>query len=133
MEMTGRITADAVTKTVNGDKEVVNFTIAINDRYKKKGSDEYTEITTYVRCDYWLNPKIGQYLKKGTLVQLNGRIGQEVYINASGDAAGNITFNISKISILASAPKQEATAPAPQLATGKGKKGAGQENDDLPF
>jgi len=31
-QITGRLTADAKVNTVNGDKQVVNFSIAVNDR-----------------------------------------------------------------------------------------------------
>ncbi|WP_426063187.1 hypothetical protein [Flavobacterium sp. DSP2-3-1] len=48
---------------VNGNKEVVNFNIAINDNYKSKGSTEVMEITTYINCSYWLNSKTGSGLR----------------------------------------------------------------------
>lgn len=48
MEFTGRITTDAKTSVVKGGKEVVNFSIALNDRYKPKGSTESKEFTTYI-------------------------------------------------------------------------------------
>ena len=34
MEITGRVTADAAVRKA-GNNEVVNFTIAVNDRYKR--------------------------------------------------------------------------------------------------
>ena len=37
MEITGRLTADAVVQKVNSEKQVVNFSIAINDNYKPNG------------------------------------------------------------------------------------------------
>lgn len=46
MEITGRVTADASVQKVNNDKQVVNFSIAINDNYKPKGSTEVKEVTT---------------------------------------------------------------------------------------
>lgn len=36
MEITARVTVDAVVHKVNADKEVVNFSIAINDSYKPR-------------------------------------------------------------------------------------------------
>jgi single-stranded DNA-binding protein len=37
MEITGRLTSDAVIADVtNTDRKVVNFTVAINDRYRAK-------------------------------------------------------------------------------------------------
>lgn len=64
MEITGRLTADAVVQKVNSEKQVVNFSIAINDNYKPKGSTEVKEVVTYIDCSYWLNAKTAQWLKK---------------------------------------------------------------------
>jgi single-strand DNA-binding protein len=74
MEMTARLTGDAKLSTLKNEKQVVNFNIALKDRYKAKGSKETTKIVTYVQCDYWVNPGIAPYLTKGTLVELQGRI-----------------------------------------------------------
>ena len=38
MVLIGRITKDAVIKKLKDDREVVNFSIAINDYYKPKGA-----------------------------------------------------------------------------------------------
>ena len=57
MEITGRLTADATLHQVGENKEVVNFSIAINDSYKPKGSSEVKEVVTYINCSYWLNSK----------------------------------------------------------------------------
>ncbi|MBO9587042.1 MAG: single-stranded DNA-binding protein, partial [Flavobacterium sp.] len=56
MEITGRVTADAKVRRV-GEKEVLNFRIAVNDRYKSAGSSEYKEVTTFINCSYWISLK----------------------------------------------------------------------------
>ena len=73
--MIARLTGDAKISTLKNDKQVVNFNVAINDSYKAKGCNEVTKVVTYAQCDYWVNPGIAQYLTKGTLVELQGRIG----------------------------------------------------------
>lgn len=65
MEIIERLTADAEEKTLQSDKQVVNFNVAINDSYKPKGSSEATKITTSLQCEYWVNANIAPYLKKG--------------------------------------------------------------------
>ena len=40
MEITARLTADAKVNTLKDERQVVNFTIAINDSYKPKESAE---------------------------------------------------------------------------------------------
>ena len=44
MEMTARLTGDAKLSNLKNDKQVVNFTVAINDNYKAKGSDEIKKL-----------------------------------------------------------------------------------------
>ena len=64
MEITGRLTRDAVVAKTAKDREVVNFSIAVNDTYKAKGSAEAVKIVTYIDCSYWLSSGVAQWLKK---------------------------------------------------------------------
>ncbi|SNR77080.1 single-stranded DNA-binding protein [Flavobacterium sp. ov086] len=130
MEITGRITKDATVHKVANDKQVVNFSIAINDSYKPKGSSEYKEIVTYIDCSYWLNAKSAQWLKKGALVQLFGRIGLSVYASSDGRALGTLTFHINNLKILVFAKKVQ-DAENTQSSTTQQK--TMEDPDDLPF
>lgn len=132
MEITGRVTADATVHKVNNEKEVVNFSIAINDNYKPKGSTELKEVTTFINCSYWLNAKTAQFLRKGTLVQLFGRIGINVYSNADGKACGSLTFHTNNIKILVFAKRTELSENNGKSLTVKQGKQP-ELVDDLPF
>ena len=99
MEMTARLTGDAKISNLKNDRQVVNFSIAINDSYKAKGSNEPTKIVTYVQCDYWVNPGVAQYLTKGTLVELQGRVGVNAYIGKDGEAKAILTFHVNTIKL----------------------------------
>lgn len=129
MEITGRIVKDASVFKVSGNKEVVNFSIAVNDSYKSKGSDELKKIVTYIDCSYWLSSKTVQWLKKGVLVELFGRIGLNVYTNNNGEAKGSLTFHTSHIKILVFAKEG---SNKPQEIT-PAKNSSEKEPDDLPF
>jgi len=125
MELTGRLTADAKVSEVKGGKKVVNFSIAINDSYKPKDG-ERVELTTYVECAYWINPKVGDYLKKGLLVQLGGRMGSRAYMNKDGEPKSSLTCNIANLKFLGGTSSTSATT------TNKAKNNA-PDDDDLPF
>ncbi len=99
MEMTARVSGDAKISTLKNDKKVVNFNVAINDSYKSKGCEELTKLVTYVQCDYWVNPGIAPYLTKGTLVELQGRIGVNAYTGKDGEAKASITFHVNTIKL----------------------------------
>jgi single-strand DNA-binding protein len=126
MEMTARVTADAKVFTVKDDRQVVNFDVAINDSYKPKGSSEVKKITTFVQCAYWVNPKIAQYLTKGTIVEMQGRISVNAYTSIIGEAKATLNFHVSSIKMLGGGKKTAAKPLEVPAETAK-------EDDDLPF
>ena len=82
MEITGCLTGDTKVKRVK-NKEVVNFTVVINDSYKTKDGKK-NEFTTYIHCSYWQSSKIAKYLTKSTVVTVTGRIDINTYKNKAG-------------------------------------------------
>lgn len=106
MEITGRLTADSTVKTIGENRQVVNFSIAINDSYKSKDG-ERKEVTTYVECAFWRDANRSQWLKKGAMVQLTGRIGINAYTNRDGKAVAKLTFHVNDINILVFAKLQD--------------------------
>jgi len=140
MEITGRVTRDAAVRRA-GEKEVLSFTIAVNDRYKIAGSSEYKQVTTFINCSYWIAVKAGQWIKKGAVVLLQGRLGMHVYINSEGNPIGSIDFHVDKISFAAFAKRSSDSMDAGESA-GKEKKrngrtalrnGKDKALDEVPF
>ncbi len=105
MEFTGRITTDAKTSVVKGGKEVVNFSIALNDRYKPKGSTESKEFTTYINVAWWMNQAIAKILKKGAIVTISGQIYPRAYSDMEGNPKASINCHANKIKIIHFAKK----------------------------
>ncbi|SDE86588.1 single-strand DNA-binding protein [Mucilaginibacter pineti] len=131
MEITGRLTADAIIGKTKNNKEVVNFSIAVNDRYKTK-SGEVNTITEYFRCAFWLGTNVAKILTKGTVVALSGRASAEAWLNKEGKPQASLNFNTNNIKILAWVNKQDNT----EQPAGKDTEGINQERpdaDDLPF
>lgn len=126
MELTGRLIADAKVSTLKDERKVINFSVAINDSYKPKGSETATKVTTYFNCSYWLNPGIAQYLTKGTLVEIYGRISVNAWTNAEGEAKASLNFHVNNIKLhgKSNAATTE-TVPAADAIT--------EPVDDLPF
>jgi len=127
MEMTARLTGDAKISTLKNDKQVVNFSVAINDNYRAKDSTGPTKIVTYVQCDYWVNPAIAQYLTKGTLVELQGRVGVNAYTGKDGEAKATLTFHVNTIKLHGKANTND---EAPVKANAEA---VVEPVDDLPF
>ena len=130
MEIIGRITADATVSETKAGKKVVNFSIAINDTYKPKGSTEVQKIVTYVNCSYWINPGVAPYLTKGMLVECYGRIGANAWTNKDGEVKASLTFHVTTIKLHGSSKSGNATpAPVVPITTAP----AAEVVDDLPF
>ena len=127
MEIIGRITADATIIETKAGKKVVNFSIAINDTYKAKGSTEVQKIVTYVNCSYWINPGVSAYLTKGTLVECYGRISANAWTNKEGEVKASLTFHVNTIKLHGSGnQKNETPATIPERTKEP-------VADDLPF
>jgi single-strand DNA-binding protein len=136
MEITGRVTADASIYRLTDGREVTNFILAMNDRFTTKAG-ERKEVNTFIKCAYWVSPKVAAYLKKGIIVAVYGRIGLDVYNNTAGEAKGSLTCHVNDIKLITAAPKPQQNGTPPTTA------GNGTERpnfnpspetiDDLPF
>lgn len=128
MEITGRLTADATVHQLEDERKVVNFTIAINDRFKTQAG-EVKDVATFIGCSYWISSKVAEWLNKGAIVQLYGRIGVDAYVNGNGEAVGNLTFHTNNIKLVASSNKkagqEQRSKPEPEVTV--------EETEDLPF
>ncbi len=129
MEITGRLIADAEVRKTKGNKEVVSFTVVVNDHYKTKDGEK-KEFSEFINCSYWLSSKIADALLKSSIVTVSGRIYLNEYQGKDGNNHANLAFHVNAIKIIAT-PKKNGTA-----ATTKNEAapvGAPETIDDLPF
>ncbi len=105
VQIIGRLTGDAEIKTI-GDKDVVNFTIAINDYYKPKGKDERIDQVTFVQCGYWFNVAIAASLRKGAVVEAGGRLFPTAYLKGN-EPQGRINMQVQHVKVHVFAKKDE--------------------------
>ena len=134
-QVTGRLTADATVKTLESGQTVVNFSIAENQRYKPKGSNDYVEVPTFFNCSYWISTAIAGVLRKGTAVLLTGRISARPYQTNTGDLAASLDFHASRVEVQAFT-KQPEEKPAPAKGNRKStvpKANSPAGDHDLPF
>jgi single-strand DNA-binding protein len=124
MTIIGRITKDAVVNTLEHERKVVNFSIAVNESYRPKGG-EVVKLTTYFNCAYWISDKIADKLKKSTLVEVTGRLFVKPYVGADGNPKASLNCHVSSIKIHAW-PKD--TTPS-QVASPV----SDDEDENLPF
>ncbi len=130
MELVGRITKDAVVNQLKDERNVVNFSIAVNDYYKPKNSNEGVTVTTYINCSYWISTKIAERLTKGTLVEIYGRIYVTAYKGADGEAKASLNCHVNNIKIHSSG--KQTTHEQEEISTISTEKKE-EVTDDLPF
>lgn len=129
----GRITKNAEINTLKNDKKVVNFSVAINDNYKTK-QGERKELTTYYNCSYWINYKIVEFLTKGTLVELSGRISSSAWIGKDGEIKSGLNFHTSNIKLHGGKQKSEPNSyPTNNQKNVNDNPFSDETDDDLPF
>lgn len=130
MNITGRLTRNAEVRTTSQDKQVVNFSVAINDSYRNK-QGERIEQTTYFDCSYWISPNVSKLLTKGTLVELSGRVSTRAWTGNDGEARAGLNFHTSQIKLHGGSEKIENVQATAQAENSKGT--VQGTADDLPF
>ncbi len=136
MNIIGRLARDAQISTLPGDKQgcqpdrqVVNFSVAVNDSYRNK-QGERVEHTEYFNCAYWISTNVAKVLTKGTLVELSGRASARAWIGGDGEAHAALHFHTSQIKFYGGGRRPET------VADGSGNNPIAPANhgkEDLPF
>jgi single-strand DNA-binding protein len=121
--LVGRLVSDATVNTLKDERQVVNFSIAINHSYKTKHSDDQKKVVTYVNCSYWISTAIAKHLTKGSIVEISGWLYVRAYMSGNDPKASlNCHANHIKIHHFGKAAEKEtAQAQTEEVA------------EDLPF
>ena len=119
IQVIGSLGKDAIVNEVNG-KNVINFSVAHSEKYKNAQGEKMNK-TTWVDCSYWTDKTaIAPYLKKGTLVFIEGQPEVRTYPKADGTTGSTLSARVNQVQLL-----------------GAAKEDNGKEDinpiDDLPF
>lgn len=130
MDIIGRLTRDAEVRTTSQEKQVVNFSVAINDGYRNK-QGERIEQTTYFDCSYWISTNVAKILSKGTLVELTGRVSTRAWTASNGELKASLNFLASTIKSYGGGRKTENWQTTTEQE--KNKLTKQEPTEDLPF
>jgi len=85
VQLIGRLGKDPESKYTPMGKKVAHFSLAVSQRWKTSG--ETKEYTEWVNIEAWgrLGEVCQEYLKKGSLVYLEGRLKTEKYEDKDGE------------------------------------------------
>jgi single-strand DNA-binding protein len=81
IQLIGRLGKDPESKFTTTGKKVTHFSLAVSNRWKDGKSGESRESTEWVNIEAWgrLGEICQEYLKKGSLIYLEGRLKTDKY------------------------------------------------------
>jgi single-strand DNA-binding protein len=124
--LVGRLTRDPELRTLPSGKHVANFTIATNE-YRGTGAEERTEYHAIVAWDR-LAEICGQFLGKGQLVDLEGRLQTRQWDDDAGKRHWRTEVVANSLEMLSGRGKKEYAKEAQAVADeATGANGAAEE------
>ena len=111
IQIIGRIGKDAEVKDFNNN-QVINFSVAVSEKYTNKQTGEITNNTTWFECAKWgNNTSVAQYIKKGGQIFVKGKINNRAWLDQNGTPQVTNGINVFEIELLGS---KDDSAPQPQ-------------------
>ena len=131
MQIVGRLTKEAQVNTTTSGKHVINFDVAVNEKYRVKATGELKSNVKYVECSMWYGITLAKYLTKGKQLLITGDVDVRAHINKDNKPVGKLTLRVTKIKLLDGNGDDTNAEPQPVQAHAPA---TGTENaDDLPF
>jgi single-strand DNA-binding protein len=147
-QIIGRLGRDPEVRYVPGGEAVCNFTVATTERFKDKTTGETKEDTTWHRVSAWGRQAeiVGEYLRKGSLVYVEGKMTVRKYKDQSGADKESHEIRMQEMKMLGGrdGDQQQRPAPAARPAPAPAAGGAARPparppsgfddmDDDIPF
>jgi len=125
----GRVGKEPETKTTTTGMQVTEFSIATSEKYKGEEKTEWHNIKAFGK----LSEIISQYVNKGTLINVVGKIQTSSWTDQSGNKKYRTEIICNEMKMLGGDTKpapvsQPVSQPAPMQ-----KPEFDQEFDDIPF
>lgn len=137
----GHLGKDVETRYMPNGDAVCNFSVATSEQWKDKATGEKKELTEWHRVSTFgkLAEICNQYLKKGSLVYIEGRIQTRKWQDKDGQDRYTTEIRADGMKMLGGKPsdgwneepKRERPAPAPVKSTTGGH--FDDFGDDIPF
>lgn len=138
-QMIGYVGKDAVVQQ-HSTESVINFSVCHTDKYKDASGQKY-EKATWVSCSWWTErTNIAQYIKKGTLLWVEGIPEAKQWKDKNGDTKPYLNMRVVRVDLLGGRRDDNQTSgytPA-QSNSNEGYKPmeagtTGEDFSDLPF
>lgn len=133
----GNLGKDATVNNVNGSS-VINFSVAHTEKYKDKQGNQQQK-TTWVDCSWWSDrTAIVPYLKKGTMVYLEGTPEARSFAKQDGTTGTALALRVGQCQLLGGSSNSNGQANASNTTENSSPVNAGYgpiatDDGDLPF
>lgn len=138
--LVGRLTRDPELRNTNSGNAVCSFTIAVDNRQK---NPDGTKSTSFIPCTAWAQQAdfASKYIRKGSLVGVEGRLNQRSYQKQDGTKASVLEVICDNVQILEPKSANDAAAngdtvkfdDTPVAQDNKNLDQLDLPDDDLPF
>lgn len=99
LQVIGNLGKDCVISNVNG-KNVINFSVAHTEKFKDSQGQQKDK-TIWVECAYWTDRTgIAPYLKKGTMVYVEGAPDIRTYTTGDGRPGTSLSLRVVGVQLL---------------------------------
>ena len=111
VQLIGRLGKDPETRFTPNGKKVAHFSVAVSNRWKSK-EGEAKEFTEWFNIEAWgrLGEVCQQYLHKGSLVFLEGRLRTDRYEDKDGETKYFTKVVVLSMQMLDRKPEEEPVA-----------------------
>lgn len=137
IQIIGHLGQDPDTKYLPSGDTVCNFSIATTEKWVDKASGEKRDSTEWHRIAVFgrLAEVCGQYLKKGSLVYVSGKLTSQKYTDKDGIERVSYTIRANEMKMLGGKPEgQDRPREAQKPAQKSGDTNSFAElDDDIPF
>lgn len=153
VQFIGHLGRDPELRSTPNGAQVCTFSVASTEKWKDKASGERREETEWLRCTAFdrLAEVCGEYLTKGSLVYVEGRLKTRKYKDKDGNERSITECRVNEMKMLRDAEHHdEAPAPAPARQAAPAQRSAPQRSapaqrqsrpstgfddmeDDIPF
>lgn len=132
MLFTGRLTGNAAIKTVAENKSLINFTVAINQKWKNRAGEK-KEKTVFVDCTYWRNTGLAEFLSKGAVVEILGWVEAQAYQSQTKGLQSRLICTCDSIKLFSPMVKSADPAGSVEKRAVTAVTSTNADDDDLPF
>lgn len=125
----GTLGKDAELKTANSGRQFMVFSVAVNDGYGENKTTLWHDVVNFI--PEGKTTKLIDYLTKGTMVYIRGKVSAKAYVNNAGAAIGTLSVIANDVVLLSSKEQKKQNQSSHESS---GHIDYSQDApDDLPF